>query len=720
MINIRHASLKALTFAVPWLLATVVQADDWPQWRGPNRDGAWHETGVLESFPAQGLKVRWRVPIGWGYSSPVIANGRVYLTDCDGKLPRAKERVFCFEEATGKRVWDHSTPVTYAKDTYFTDKDGRPTTPGQLPTPTLVVNAERLYALGMSGDVICLDARKGEVIWTKHLAREYQLGEFPCPKASPLIEGDLLILAIGGKPNACVVALDRHSGKEAWRALDDSVTHSSPIAITAGGKRQLIVWTNEAVSSLDPVTGRVYWRERLLTTSDFVVSTPVCQGNLLLIGGLMFKLDAEKPAASVLWPKTKAVSRRILSNTSTALVQDGCVFSAKSSGQLVCLEASSGRQLWETSKVTDAKGGASIHLCRNGSSVFLYTERGELILAKLSSQGYEEISRARLLDPTYPFGGRNVAWAPPAYADRCIFARNDKELVCVSLAAEQSGLAASTPRDKTATPAQQYQAILKEYEGGRGFRNAATDEERKAAVEAMAKFPRRFTKLAEKDPRDPIALEALIQAVRVLNAVDSLTQTAWETNATAFPAGRKDDSLGQMVALLLRDHIGSAKLGLVCERMRYGVRKEYEVFLRKVVQASPHKEVQGLACLSLADFLNYHLRKLDLIKERPEFARRSQELLGKAYFDELQRRGHIGLSQEVEALLVRAGTEFGDVKMPYGGTVGEEAKASLFEIRHLAVGKEASDIEGKDQDGKPFKLSDYRGKVVLLYFWSEY
>jgi len=150
----------------------------------------------------------------------------------------------------------------------------------------------------------------------------------------------------------------------------------------------------------------------------------------------MLKLDAKKPAASVLWPNTKAISQRILSNTSTALLQGDYVLSAKSYGQLVCLEAKTGKQLWETDKVTDLKGGASIHLTPNGESVFLYTDKGELILAKPTSKGYKEISRTRLLEPTYPFGGRNVAWPPPTYANRHVFARNDKELICVSLAAQ--------------------------------------------------------------------------------------------------------------------------------------------------------------------------------------------------------------------------------------------------------------------------------------------
>jgi outer membrane protein assembly factor BamB len=270
----------------------------------------------------------------------------------------------------------------------------------------------------------------------KNLDKDYQVQEFSC-RASPMIEGDRLILFIGGKPEACVVALDKNSGKEAWKALDDSVTNSSPIVVTAGGKRQLIVWTQESVTSLDPATGQTYWRQPLATSNEYVVSTPVSQKNLLLIGGLMLELDGAKPAATVLWPKTKAVSRRILSNTSTALIRGDHLFSAKSSGELVCLEARTGKQVWETDKVTDLKNGASIHLTSNwatNDSVLLYTDRGELIRARLEAHAYTEISRTRLLEPTCPFAGRNVAWPPPAYANRHIFVRNDKELICASLA----------------------------------------------------------------------------------------------------------------------------------------------------------------------------------------------------------------------------------------------------------------------------------------------
>jgi outer membrane protein assembly factor BamB len=409
--------------ALPLLLPIATRADDWPQWRGPHRDGVWSETGILKSFPVDGLKARWRSPVGWGYSSPVVAQGRVYLTDSQVTRPKAQERLHCFDEATGKSLWTHSYEAGYPDWAFTAGQEGRP-------TATPIVHNGKVYTLGMLGQVFCLDALKGDVLWKKRLDHEY--GEVRC-NSSPLIEGDLLVLFIGGKPKACVVGLDKNSGKEAWKALDDSVTNSSPIVITVGGKRQLVVWTNEAVTSLDPVTGETRWRERLLTSAEYVVSTPVFRDNRLLIGGLMLNLD---PAPSILWPNTKARSRRILSNTSTPVLQGGSVFSAKSSGHLVCLDAHTGNQIWESDKVTDLKNGASIHLTPSGDSVFLYTDKGELSLAKLTSQGYSEISRCRVLEGTYRFGGRMVAWPPPAYANRHIFARNDRELVCVSLAAK--------------------------------------------------------------------------------------------------------------------------------------------------------------------------------------------------------------------------------------------------------------------------------------------
>jgi outer membrane protein assembly factor BamB len=149
----------------------------------------------------------------------------------------------------------------------------------------------------------------------------------------------------------------------------------------------------------------------------------------------MLRLGADEPSASVVWPESKAVSKRVLSNTSTALLANGYVFSARTSGELVCVEASTGRQVWQTNSVTDQGNGSCIHLTPNGESVLLFTNEGNLIRAHLDSRGYQELSRVHLLEPTHPFNGRKVVWPPPAYANRHVLARNDEELICVSLVA---------------------------------------------------------------------------------------------------------------------------------------------------------------------------------------------------------------------------------------------------------------------------------------------
>lgn len=413
-----------------WAAAT--RADDWPQWRGPNRDGVWRETGILKSFPADGLKVLWRVPVGPGFSSPVVVQGRVYLIHSELLRPDAKERVQCFDAASGKVLWTYSYDVSYP-DWAFTPE------PGMGPAATPIVWDGKLYTLGDKSDLICFNALNGDVIWKKNLETEYGVEQF-CFNASPLIEGNHLIVCIGsygGGSPSCVLALNTESGNEVWKTPTEGLTNSSPIAITAGGTRQVIVWTQKSVTSLDPTTGKEYWREPTSTLAQNAVATPVFDKDRLLISGLMLKLDTDKPAASALWPETKAASRRVLSHTSTPVILNDHVFSAKMSGGFVCLDASTGEQLWMTDKVTEMVNGTSAHATPNGDAVLLYTDKGDLIRAQLASDGYREISRTHLVEPTYPYAGRKVSWSPPAYANRCVFARNDRELICASLAAER-------------------------------------------------------------------------------------------------------------------------------------------------------------------------------------------------------------------------------------------------------------------------------------------
>src|SRR5262249_25655292 len=140
--------------------------------------------------------------------------------------------------------------------------------------------------------------------------------------------------------------------KEVWKALDDHVSNSSPIVISFGGKRQLIIWSDNSISSLDPANGHPYWRELMTTSNNDSIATPVFQGNRLLVSGLMIELSTEPPGASFLWPSNRVPAKRILSNTSTAYWQGNHIYGARSSGQLVCLEATSGNEVWSTNSVT--------------------------------------------------------------------------------------------------------------------------------------------------------------------------------------------------------------------------------------------------------------------------------------------------------------------------------------------------------------------------------
>lgn len=424
-----------LCLSAAMLAAGMAHADDWPQFRGPNRDGAWNETGIMQTFPPDGLQVRWRAPVGTGLSSPVVAQGRVYLIDSELQKPKARERLHCWDAKTGQPLWMHAYDVTYPEWAFRPQSE-------PMPNATPIVEAGKVFAIGATSHLVCLDAANGTVLWERKLTPDYGLKEYSGNTPSLLIEVNLLILVLEGTPKAWVVALDKNSGKEIWRATDNEHTirrtYSSPIVVNAGGERQLIIWTPFGVTSLNPATGQTRWREDFTTIDYHTVAAPVTHGDLLLISGLMFQLDPDKPAASILWPGTRPMSRRVFSNTCMPLILDDHVYAGGMVGQLVCLEAPSGKQIWETDQVTGNVQGAAIHLIPNGDSVLIFTDEGNLIRARLTPKGYEELSRVHVIDPTYSFATRKVVWPPPAFANGHIFVRNDEELICASLAEEAS------------------------------------------------------------------------------------------------------------------------------------------------------------------------------------------------------------------------------------------------------------------------------------------
>jgi outer membrane protein assembly factor BamB len=424
----------------------VITAEDWPEFRGKGRLGVWNETGILETFPSEGLKIRWRTPIRAGYAGPAVADGRVFVADFleTGRL-RGTERAIALDEKTGKILWTHEWQAAY---------------PGMLyaygPKATPTVDGNRVYILGADGKLFCFDVKTGAVIWQKDFVAD--LGAAPDKWAyyygfasAPIVDGARVVCIVGGKDNAFVVAFDKTTGAEVWRALSSDLEPgvAQPIIITAGGARQLIIWHPSAVVSINPESGRKYWEVPFKAGGSMTVATPIHKGSLLFVtnfynGGLMLKLDEKKPGASVLWKGTsdsEIQTEGLHATTATPVIIGDHLYGICSYGQFRCLLKNSGARVWETQALTKERSRwASGQIVQHGDRLFVNNDRGELVIVKPSPDGYEEIGRTHLIKPTTLPGNRRqleyVNWSHPAYANRHIFARNDEEIICASLAAD--------------------------------------------------------------------------------------------------------------------------------------------------------------------------------------------------------------------------------------------------------------------------------------------
>ncbi|MCY3844237.1 MAG: PQQ-like beta-propeller repeat protein, partial [Acidobacteria bacterium] len=296
--------IAALACAVACCLTAALDAEDWPQWRGVDRAAVWQETGIVERFAEGGLIVKWRTPVRAGFAGPAVADGRVFVPDYretpGTRTMDGRERLVALDEETGAVLWTREWPATYRNivPVFAT---------GPRATPT--VDGDRVYILGAAGMLSCFDTASGDLIWQIDTVADYDVTVPVYGVAhSPLVEGDLLITLLGGEPDAMVVAFDKATGAEAWRALDTNAEagYSSPIVTTAGGVRQLIVWHPAGVTSLDPATGRTWWEHDFPLASGLTIGTPVRSGRYLLItqvenGGLMLALNPDRPAARPVW-----------------------------------------------------------------------------------------------------------------------------------------------------------------------------------------------------------------------------------------------------------------------------------------------------------------------------------------------------------------------------------------------------------------------------------
>ncbi|HSG71908.1 MAG TPA: PQQ-binding-like beta-propeller repeat protein, partial [Planctomycetaceae bacterium] len=378
------------------LSATFARADDWPQWGGPQRDLVWRETGIVKEFATREMLPRkWSTPIAAGYAGPAVADGKVFVTDRIGETET--ERVHCLDAETGKILWTHSYRVRYTIDYPF----------GPRATPT--IDGDRVYTIGAQGNLFCLNVADGSVIWSKEFERDFGT-TLPAwgMAGAPLVDGEQLIALVGGEKNSLLVSFDKRTGKELWRSLDDpQVGYAPPLKMTFGGKAQIVLWHQSAISSVDPETGEKLWSVPFDVKYALTAPNPRQQGNRLFVsafydGPLMLEVANDGLSAKTLW-KGKSDSELqpdgIHAIICTPVFTPTHIYGVSSYGQLVCQDAQTGKVLWETREATGEDRWWNAFIIPHEDRYFIHNEQGELIIADLSPEGYKEISRAKLIEP---------------------------------------------------------------------------------------------------------------------------------------------------------------------------------------------------------------------------------------------------------------------------------------------------------------------------------
>ena len=451
ILNLRLAEIRNITqvftvcLVAPWLVGTA-SADDWPAWMGADRDGVYRETGIVKSIPESGLKVKWRKPVGGGYAGPAVADGRVLLFDyvkSEGEVLndpgkrvdlQGAERITALDASTGDVLWQKSYDCPYSIS--------YPAGPRCTPT----IDGDRVYTLGAEGDLQCRSMADGEIVWQISMKEKFNAEILIWGQSShPLIDGDLLYTMVGGEGQG-IVAFNKMTGEVVWKALDTEAGYCPPSIIEAGGVRQLIAFHPKGVASLNPANGQKYWELPIEPLYQMSIARPMVDGNLLYASGikdasLMMELDTEKPGAKELWRGNPKNS--VFSANATPLFVDGVLYGSDcTNGCLFAVDAKTGERLWQTFEATRPEekrkvnhGTGFVTRIGDTDTYFIMNEVGDLVMAKMTREKFESLGSFHVLEPTGEAFGRDVVWSHPAYADRTLFARNDKEIVAVDLAA---------------------------------------------------------------------------------------------------------------------------------------------------------------------------------------------------------------------------------------------------------------------------------------------
>lgn len=395
-----------------YLSNALLASDDWPQFLGPTRNGVYSGSALATSWPKEGPPQVWQKKIGQGFSAPCVAAGKLILFHRIAD----RESVEALDAKTGAALWKFDYPTAYQDDFGFDE--------GPRATPTIAEG--KIYTFGAEGALHCLDRDTGKKQWSVNTKERFAASKgFFGMACSPLVEGNYVLVNIGGANGAGIVAFDKNNGQLAWKATDEEASYSSPIAADLGGKRAAIFFTRSGLAILDPLTGEVRtrfpWRPRI--NASVSAAVPLVLGSQVFLsasyqaGAVLLEMKGNKPQK--IWSSDDALSNHY----ATSVHRNGFLYGfhgrQESGPSLRCVELQTGAVKWSE----DHLPAGTVTLA--GESLLVLLEDGRLLLAPATAERFKPSLRAQVL----PFGVR----AYPALASGFFYARSKDKLVCLDL-----------------------------------------------------------------------------------------------------------------------------------------------------------------------------------------------------------------------------------------------------------------------------------------------
>jgi outer membrane protein assembly factor BamB len=398
------------------LLVTVTAiAADWPQWRGPNRDGLVADAIIPAAWPKT-LKEGWKVTVGVGHSSPVMVNGKIYVFARQGE----EETLLCLDAASGKEIWRSAQPVAFQMHQAATSH-------GKGPKATPVVINGNVYTFGISGVLSCHDSASGKVKWRKEFSKEYPATSPLYGTAmSPLVVDGLVIAHVGGPNKGALRAFDAESGAEKWSNNMDGPAYASPIVVTLAGVKQIVTSMQKAIVGVEAGSGKLLWQLPAKSEYDENSVTAVAYKDMLVLSreeqGLIAVRLAKQGTDIVpqeIWTNKEV---KLYLNTPVLNANQLFAMSVRNKGQLVSIDADTGKTIWQ-SPGRMGENAAILNLA--GKAVLVLTNEAKLYVLAPSAKEFAPVAQYTVAD--------SPTWAHPLVTGSRIFIKDETSLRLLSL-----------------------------------------------------------------------------------------------------------------------------------------------------------------------------------------------------------------------------------------------------------------------------------------------